>query len=115
MEHLNRIELKGTVGSVQVRTVREESVTLLTVATNYVYKAIDGSHVIETTWHNVTAWKDAETEDAENLKKGDEVHILGRIRQQKYVATSGEERSSYNVLASYVKRIPKENKSDSEK
>lgn len=115
MGHLNRIELKGTVGNVQIRTVSDRTAILIAVATNYVYKDFDGSHVIETTWHNVTAWKGDETEDAENLKKGDEVHIIGRMRQQKYVTTLGEERSSYNVLASYVKRIPKENEPDSEK
>lgn len=99
MEQLNKIELKGNVGNVRVQTVGENEVIHFSVATNYAYKGKDGMPVIETTWHNVVAWNGKGMPDFKKIDKGTPVHVCGRIRQQKYTASDGTERQSFEVLA----------------
>ena len=48
MEQLNRIELRGTVGSVRLQTFSENVMARITVATNYAYKDREGAAVIDT-------------------------------------------------------------------
>ena len=55
MEQLNRIEIKGYVGSVRTTIIGGKAMTRLSVATSCAYKSNDGSVIIETTWHNVVA------------------------------------------------------------
>lgn len=96
MEQLNRIELRGTVGSVYVKTFGNEKVTNFSVATNYSYVSKDGTPVIETTWHRVVAWNCPE------IGKGSRVHVLGRLRAVRYAGTNG---TTFEVLAHSVKVI----------
>ena len=57
MEQLNRIEIRGNIGNVNILKVRDTRVAHFSVATNFAYKDRNGEPVIETTWHNVTAWE----------------------------------------------------------
>ena len=57
MEQLNRVELRGVVGSVRLQKIGNTQVANFTVATSLAYKDRSGSPIIETTWHNVTAWE----------------------------------------------------------
>ena len=57
MEQLNKVELKGVVGSVRLQKIGNNTqVANFTVATSLAYKDKAGCLIIETTWHNVTAW-----------------------------------------------------------
>ncbi len=96
MEQLNRIELKGTVGSVYVKDFKETKVTNFSIATNYVYTSKDGIPVIETTWHRVVAW------DCPELSKGSKVHVIGRLRAQRFTDANGNPQTFYEVMASEV-------------
>ena len=107
MEELNRIELRGWVGSVSIIVVGDTRVAHFSVATNLVYKGGNGEPVIETTWHNVTAWeKNKDIVPLDSIRKGDAIHIIGRVRRQDFVASDGTERYSYEVLASKVETVP---------
>lgn len=99
MEQLNRIELRGNVGSIRIQTFENKHVANLTVATNYVYKGRDGEPVIETTWHNVTAWEGKNIADFTKIGRGDKVYVTGRLRNQRYTASDGTERFSYDIHA----------------
>lgn len=57
MEQLNRIEIRGNVGNVNILKVGDARVAHFSVATNFAYKGRNGEPNIETTWHNVTAWE----------------------------------------------------------
>lgn len=57
MEQLNRLEIRGNVGNVNILRVGDTRVAHFSVATNFAYKGRNGEPVIETTWHNVTAWE----------------------------------------------------------
>ena len=57
MEQLNRIELRGVVGSIRTQTFSDNVMARMTVATNYAYKDREGAAVIDTSWHSVVAWE----------------------------------------------------------
>ena len=96
---LNRIELRGVVGSARTMKVSESEVTRFSVATDYFFKNKDGEAVVETTWHSVMAWDKGLSE----LKRGDKVEVVGRIRNTRYTDSEGMERTSTEVVASEVK------------
>lgn len=110
LESFNRVELKGRIGTVKVTRLSETSMARLSVATNYAYKGSDGCAVIETTWHTVIVWEDkgASRETIESLAKGDAVHVLGRIRLQKYTDSEGVERTMPEIIANQVEKMSTE-------
>lgn len=105
MEQLNKVQLRGYIGSIRVQTVGCSKVARFTVATNYAYRGQDGCAVIETTWHNVTAWEGNSIHDLDSLKKGDAIDVIGRLKNQRYTSADGTERSSVEILASSLKVI----------
>lgn len=103
MEQLNQVILRGVVGQVRVSEINDDKCVRITMATNYAYKAIDGTPVIETTWHNVVAWgSKPKTADALDVMKGDRIEVKGRIRVQRYTNVSGEEKLTHDIFASEV-------------
>ena len=48
MEQLNKVQLRGNIGSVRIQNVGNSNVTKITVATNLAYRGQDGCCVIET-------------------------------------------------------------------
>lgn len=75
------------------------------VATNYAYKSKDGGIIIETTWHNVVAWEGDSIHGLDKLKKGSSVHVCGRLRNRKYLAPDGSERTTCDILAGSLKIV----------
>ena len=105
MEQLNQIKLRGTVGFVRQQNVNGRMVVHLSVATNYVYKDRNGDPVIETTWHNVTAWEGKSFTNLAKFEKGCKVEVEGRLRSQRYTESEGIERYAYEVVAYQLKLI----------
>ena len=105
MEQLNKVELIGTVGSVYVKDFGNTRCANFSVATNHCFKDREGYPVIETTWHRVIAWDNPDTADAFKLEKGSPVHVIGRLRIQKYTGADGVERQAVEILASKVEEL----------
>lgn len=99
MEYLNRIELRGSVGSVKCQVVGDKQMARLTLVTNYAYKDRNGAPVIETTWHNIVAWESRLVSNLESIEKGSRIYVEGRLRSQKYTGSDGVERASVEVVA----------------
>lgn len=99
MEQLNRIELRGTVGGVRLQNYNELTVAHFTLVTNYAYKDKEGTPVIESTWHNVTAWEGKDIPDLSSIDKGTKLYVIGRLRTQKYTGADGVDRVSTEVVA----------------
>lgn len=57
------------------------------------------------TWHMVTAWEGKGCQDLSLLKKGDEVHVIGRLRFRKYIDAAGIDRTQMDIVASNLERI----------
>lgn len=102
MEHLNRIEIRGIIGSVYVKNYGNAKSANFSVATEYCFTSQDGCAIIETTWHRVVAWEGERIRDLDKLKKGERVHVIGRIRTQKYIAADGTERAVFEIIANKV-------------
>ena len=97
MEFLNKIELRGIVGRVNATEIGGETAVRFSVATDYSYKHKKVGMVVETTWHNCTAWS-SKCPDAKRLERGSMVHLTGRLRSQKYADANGDERTITEVL-----------------
>lgn len=102
MECINKVELRGTIGSVRTVTALEGTLIRFSVATNYAYKDKDGMAVIETTWHNCYVWSNKLNEGTsiEDFAKGATVHLLGRIRQVRYTDVNNQTVNTWEVVAS---------------
>lgn len=106
MEQLNRIEIRGNVGNVNILKVGDSRVAHFSVATNFAYKGRNGEPNIETTWHNVTAWEGNKgIPSLDIIAKGFPVYVVGRLRSQKYTASDGTEKTSMEVIASSVEAV----------
>ena len=105
MEQLNRIELKGNVGSVRITEAGSGKVARFSLATNYLYQAKDGSGTVETTWHNIVAWEGRGIPDLSVIEKGCPLYVCGRVRSTRYTASDGTEKTSFEVVASRISRI----------
>ena len=105
-QQLNRIELIGIIGNVRIRSVSgDDMVANFSVATNYAYY-YNNSPVIETTWHNVVAFKNGKDIDFDAIVKGGKIHVIGMVKQELYVDTNNEKKSLFKIVASKVEAIP---------
>lgn len=100
MEQINSVELLGNVGSVKYQGTGNKKMAIFNLATSKAYNGKDGAAVIETTWHNVVAFEGKDVKDLDKLSKGSKVHLKGRIRNQKFTGSDGQERYSNEILAS---------------
>lgn len=107
MEQLNKIEIQGINGNVRIQDVADTKVANFSVATNYAYKSKDGGIIIETTWHNVVAWEGKEIQNLDQLEKGSFVHICGRLRNRKYIASDGSGRTVCDIVAKSMELLTK--------
>jgi Single-stranded DNA-binding protein len=105
MEQLNKATVRGTVGNIRITEVGGTKVARMTVATNYAYRAKDGSCVIETTWHQVTAWEGERIHSLEDISRGDRVEVEGRIRNQRFTGADGEDHTYSEILAGRLAKI----------
>ena len=108
MEQLNKIELRGIVGSIRRQTFNDSSVANFTMVTNYAYKDRDGTPVIESTWHNVTAWEGRDIQNVEKIEKGSKIYVTGRLRNHQYTGSDGIDRTSTEVMAKRILLIDDE-------
>lgn len=103
MEQINRIEIQGNIGNVRINDYGDNQMASFSVVTNYVYKGRDGNGVVETMWFNVVAWKNrCGLEDFSLLRKGQGVHVIGRLREREYTGTDGAIRHMTEVVSSKV-------------
>ena len=83
MEQMNRVELRGLVGSTRVQTHSGRRVCRMSVATSRAYKDPMGMAKIDTTWHNVSAWEGRGIPDLDQIVKGSKVEVTGSIRNSR--------------------------------
>lgn len=89
----------------KIQTVGNKQSIRMTIATNYVYKGRDGEPVLETTWHNVSAWEGKNMPDFGSISKGDKIYVVGRIRNQRYTGNDGVERTAVDIQASRIQMV----------
>lgn len=109
MEFINRIELAGVVGRIQRQTVSSQTMANFSLVTEYGFKDKSSCSVIETTWHNVVAWESKNIPNLDGIERGSHVRVIGRLRMRRYIDSSGESRTLYEVVASSVEVLSNEN------
>ena len=87
---------------VKRQEVGGKKVARFTVATNYAYKDGIGAAVIDTQWHNVSAWEGKNITDLDKIEKGSKVYVCGRMKYPKYQGQDGQERTGCEIQASRV-------------
>ena len=100
MDFINKIELQGMVGAVKIIPVNESKVARFSLATNYTNNSKGGTIIIDTTRFSCTAWQGDKITNIDSLQKGSIVHIIGRVRMQNYIDSTGQERQSWEIVVS---------------
>ncbi len=101
MDFLNKIELKGVVGRVNVQNVGGKEYANISLVTEHVYKDTNNEgSVIETMWHYVVAWN-----IPEGIDKGSKIHVVGRLRARRYTDSEGVDRNMVEVVANKIEVI----------
>ncbi len=96
----NRVQLIGNLG-VDPKMKKFESGKLMarfTLATTNVRK-VDGKFIKDTQWHNITAWDKNASIVEDNLTKGSEVVIQGRVVNNVYKDKDGITRKASEIIA----------------
>lgn len=107
MDHINKVELQGRIGTIRTNEYNGSKVANFSMATDILYKTREGGAVSETTWHNIVAWEGKDIADISILEKGMAVSVSGRLRTTRYTGLDGNEKQFYEVLASKVRIIGK--------
>ena len=105
MEQLNQVIVRGIIGNARVQNIGDTEMVRFSVATDHAFKNRSGEAVIETTWHQVTAFKSNRMADFSTLVKGAGVEVKGRLRNNRFVDANGNERIVTEILASEVKLV----------
>lgn len=98
---VNKVLLIGNLGQdPEVRRLENGTmVARITVATNESYRDKNNEWQTITEWHNVILWRYL-AERAENqLKKGSQVYIEGKLTHRKYQTQEGQDRYVTEVVA----------------
>ena len=105
MEQLNKVELRGIVGNARVQNIGDTSMIRFSVATDHAFKGRDGSLVVETTWHQVVAFKNDKMPDLSTIVRGTGVEVKGRLRNNRFTDSDGNERTVTEILASQISLV----------
>jgi single-strand DNA-binding protein len=100
--YINRVELQGRVGTVRISPVHDTIVANFSVMTEHMYETFDGNKVVEATWMCVAAFEGDEV-NLQSLTRGSIVHLTGRLRTNRYIDASGDERVFTEVMARSLK------------
>lgn len=82
---LNKVQIIGNVGQVEIRQSNGKKVASFSIATNENYKDKNGNKVTKVNWFRVAAFSDHYVELIEKyVKKGDRLFIEGSIQNSSY-------------------------------
>ena len=111
MQNINKIILKGQLGTMRIQNVHDKRIVTFSLAVTYESVTPDGYPMQETTWHCVSAYegKDIDPKIFDSAK-GQEIYVEGRIRQMKYTTIDGTEKTYTEILASQLKILEKDDR-----
>lgn len=83
----------------RIAKVGDSSVARFSLATSEIFKDRNGDIKEEVTWHNICVWAARGMPQLSDIKKGQLVYVLGRIRNVKYTSMEGEDRHYQEIVA----------------
>lgn len=81
MEHLNKVQLRGTVTGLRIRQVNNSEVANFMVNVTESFRTRSGEAVTRTQFFHATAWK-SDYNDIDKLANGQTVEIQGRLQHR---------------------------------
>ncbi len=110
MEFINKIEIRGLVGSAHSFTAGGKNMLKISVCTERRMKDRSGNEMIEVTWFNVSATEGDKIHDTAAIRKGNAVHVKGHIRNMKYTDSDGSDRYYSEIVADSLEKVERETK-----
>lgn len=104
---VNKVILIGNLGKdPEIRRLENGAVVAkFSVATNENYKDKAGEWQTQTEWHDVVVWR-AHAERAEQqLKKGSQIYLEGKLTHRSWEGTDGIKRYTTEVVGSYFRNL----------
>ena len=102
MEFLNKIELRGIVGQSSLNRVGDTRICRFSVVTELAYKGNDGTNIIESTWFSCQIFEGPGICNLDTITRGAIVHVIGRLKCNRYVDANGNDRVQYEIVARKV-------------
>jgi single-strand DNA-binding protein len=104
------IKVKGRVGNdPEIKFVTQEQLPLVTFSLAYTPRSRKGNEWVdgETMWFRVAQFGKRAEAIADSIKKGDEVLVLGTVRESKYQGKDGSDKTSLEITATEIALIPR--------
>ncbi len=103
----NFVQLIGNLGrKPEIRHFESgNSLAKFSLATSYSYLSKSGEKMQDTQWHNIVVWGKNVEYVEENLDKGKEVMIKGRIQYNVYEDKNGVKRYSTEIIAEEIELV----------
>ncbi|MGV6816131.1 MAG: single-stranded DNA-binding protein [Thiotrichales bacterium] len=103
---VNRVILIGNLGrDCEYKKLENgASVAKVSIATNDNYKDKSGEWQTQTEWHDVIFWRSL-ADRAEDLKKGAQIYIEGKLTHRTWEDKDGNSRRITEVVASYFRQL----------
>jgi len=106
MSGVNRVTILGRLGAdPEVKTVNENTVCKMSVATSESWKDKKGEKQERTEWHRVVSWGKLGELCGKYLVKGRQVYIEGRMQTRSWEDDKGVKKYTTEVIASKVEFI----------
>lgn len=101
MAGMNRVEIEGRLGrDAELRYLPNgQANTQMSVAAERSWKDDQGEWKSETEWVNVVVWGALGESAAERLRKGDLVHVIGRLQTRSWDGKDGQKHYKTEVVA----------------
>lgn len=104
------IKVKGRVGNdPEMKFVTQDQLPLVTFSMAYTPRTRKGSEWVEgeTMWFRVAMFGKKAEAIADTIKKGDELLVIGTLKQSTYKGRDGVEKNSLEITANEIGLIPK--------
>ena len=98
MEHLNRVEIIGTMRDLSVTNIMDTRVARFTVVVNDTFKSSSGETVTRPTFFSCVKFLNGDF----GFKNGDTVHVLGRLKVETFSRSDGSVGAYFEVVANSV-------------
>lgn len=108
MEYLNKVQLRGRVGSARVNRFNNAGVCNFSLATEYQYTDRQGNQCLDMQWHNCSVWERSDLPSIDGITKGAIVELEGRIKTRKYTTPEGIDRTSTEIAVQKFKILTDE-------
>ena len=102
MEFINAITIQGVTGAVAITSVGDTRMARFSVVTELAYKGNDGTNIIESTWFSCQIFEGPGICNLDTITRGAIVHVIGRLKCNRYVDTNGNDRVQYEIVARKV-------------